>query len=202
MKQESSRPIAGRVLIIQGHPDGQESHFCHALAQSYAEGAREAGREVESIEVARLDFPLLRSKRDWDHDAPPRSIAAARHAIEQAQHLVILFPLWLGGMPALLKGFMEQVLRPGLGAAGPAGSLPAKALRGRSARIVVTMGMPSLVYRWYFRAHGVRSLMRSILGLVGVAPVRLTLIGSIESIGDERRAKWLGRLRALGARGL
>lgn len=51
------------------------------------------------------------------------------------------------------------------------------------------MGMPSFVYRWYFRARGVRASMRSILGLVGVAPVRLTLIGSVEAIGDGRRTE-------------
>lgn len=193
--------MAQRILIIQGHPDGKVPHFCHALAQAYAEGAREAGHEIESVEVARLDFPLLRSKSDWDHGAAPPSLAAAQMAIQQAQHLVILFPLWLGGMPALLKGFMEQILRPGIGVAGDV-DLPAKALRGRSARVVVTMGMPSLVYRWYFRAHGVRALMRSILGLVGVAPVRLTLIGSVEAIGDGRRTEWLRQLRALGAKGI
>ncbi len=39
------------------------------------------------------------------------------------------------------------------------------------------MGMPALVYRWYFRAHSVRSLERNILGFVGIAPVNETLIG-------------------------
>ena len=95
--------MAQRILIIQGHPDGKVPHFCHALAQAYAQGAREAGHQIESVDVARLDFPLLRSKSDWDHGAPPPSLAAAQEAVQQAQHLVILFPLWLGGMPALLK---------------------------------------------------------------------------------------------------
>jgi putative NADPH-quinone reductase len=60
------------------------------------------------------------------------------------------FPLWLASMPALLKGFFEQALRPGF-ALGPTepGRMWKKLLKGRSARIVVTMGMPALVYRWY-----------------------------------------------------
>ena len=40
-------------------------------------------------------------------------------------------------------------------------------MSGKSARIVVTMGMPGFWYRWYFRAHSLRSLQRNILKFVG-----------------------------------
>ena len=61
--------------------------------------------------------------------------------------------------------------------------------------------MPALVYRFYFRAHSVRSLERNILGFVGMAPVRETLIGQVESLGEAGRAKWLAGLRQLGREG-
>ena len=62
-----------RILIIQGHPDPAGRHFGHALADAYAEGAMAAGHEVRRIEVALLDFPLLRSQADWLKGAvPPR----------------------------------------------------------------------------------------------------------------------------------
>jgi multimeric flavodoxin WrbA len=67
---------------------------------------------VRLIEVAKLDFPLLRSQEDFDHGSPPEAIRPAQEAIAWADHLVILYPLWLGTLPALLKGFLEQVLRP------------------------------------------------------------------------------------------
>jgi putative NADPH-quinone reductase len=60
--------------------------------------------------------------------------------------------------------------------------------------------MPAFVYRWYFRAHTVKALERNILGFVGFAPVHETLIGSVESIDDAGRGKWLERLAALGRR--
>jgi putative NADPH-quinone reductase len=111
------------------------------------------------------------------------------------------FPLWLGGMPALLKGFLEQVARPGFALSMPKdGGMAAKLLTGRSARIVVTMGMPTLIYRWYFRAHSVKALERNILGFVGIAPIHETLIGMVESLGDVGVAKWLAKLTALGKR--
>ena len=50
-----------RILLIQGHPDPKGGHLCHALAQAYADGAAEAGHKLRRVEVAQLDFPLLRS---------------------------------------------------------------------------------------------------------------------------------------------
>lgn len=50
-----------RICVIQGHPNGGNSHFCHALADAYVEGALSAGHEVRTIVVADLDFPILRS---------------------------------------------------------------------------------------------------------------------------------------------
>jgi len=73
-----------------------------------------------------------------------------------------------------------------------------KLLKGRSARIVVTMGMPALVYRWYFRAHSLKALERNILGFVGIAPVHETLIGMVEGMDDVQRAQWLRRFEAMG----
>ena len=190
-----------RVLLIQCHPDRGQAHFGHALADAYADGAARAGHTVERIDLTALDFPLLRSKADWDRGTVPAALVRAQQAIANAEHVVLFFPLWLGGMPALLKGLLEQVLRPGFALPRPGERVRRwKLLAGRSARVVVTMGMPALVYRWYFRAHTVKALERNILGFVGFAPVHETLIGSVESIDDAGRGKWLERLAALGQR--
>lgn len=191
-----------RIVLIQGHPAPDRDHFCHALARSYAQGASRGNHEVRLIAVTELDFPLLRSKSDWDDGDPPPAIAEAQRAIAWADHLVIVYPLWLGGMPALLKGFLEQALRPAFltGGAGPGASWKT-ALKGKSSRIVVTMGMPALAYRWYFGAHSLKSLKRSILSLAGIGPNRHTLIGSIENMDDARRQTWLDIMWELGKEG-
>jgi putative NADPH-quinone reductase len=182
-----------RIVIVQGHPDPAPRRFGRALAEAYAHGAEEAGHEVTTIEVARLDFPLLRNEAEW-RAAPPASIRRAQEAIAAAGHLVIVFPLWLGDMPALLKGFLEQAMRPGF-AMGPRFK---KLLKGRSARIVVTMGMPGFFYRLVYRAHSVKSLRRNILEFCGVSPVRTTIVGTIES--RRGRARALAAMAALGRR--
>jgi len=189
--------MARRITIIQGHPDPRANHFGHALAEAYAQGAEAAGHELRRIEVARLDFPLLRTKEEFEKAAPPASIREAQEAIRWADHLVILYPLWLGGMPALLKAFLEQVFRHGFAMTTEGRRWPKKLLKGKSARIVVTMGMPAFFYRWYFGAHSLKSFTRSVLGFAGIGPIRTSLIGMVEG-SDARRRKWLKTMRALG----
>jgi putative NADPH-quinone reductase len=187
-----------RILVIDGHPDTAGGHFIQAAAQRYADGARAAGHEVRSLQVAHLDFPLLRDRKDWETGTPCPDIARAQADLAWAEHIVILHPLWLGCMPALLKGFLEQVLRPGAAVprdrASPFGQKP---LSGRSARIVVTMGMPAFFYRWVYGAHSVKLLKRNILQFCGIGPVRTSIIGMIEGKAVTRE-KWLQTLQALG----
>ena len=191
-----------RILIVQGHPDASHPHYCHALAASYVDGARDAGHEVQTVDVGSLEFPLLRSKAEWDDGKVPASLEAAQAQIKWAEHLVFFFPLWLGGMPALLKGFLEQVARPGFAISPMDGAaLPKKLLAGRSARVVVTMGTPALVYRWYFRAHSLKALERNILGFIGIAPIHETLVGSVESLSPAQREACLRQLKRLGSAG-
>lgn len=188
-----------RIAIIQGHPDATARHFCHALADEYAKGAEDGGHDVMRIEVAALDFPLLRTKQDFEQSRPPEAIRLAQDAVAWADHLVIIYPLWLGSMPALLKGFLEQLLRPGFAFEyQKSGGMAKKLLVGKSARIIVTMGMPAFVYRWVFFAHSLKSLKRNTLWFCGVGPVKATLIGNIEGMTEKQRAGWLDELRGLG----
>lgn len=73
-----------------------------------------------------------------------------------------------------------------------------KGLKGRSARIVVTMGMPGFFYQWYFRAHSIKSMKRNILGFVGIGPVNDTVIGMAGQLNAVKAKRWLERMNALG----
>jgi putative NADPH-quinone reductase len=189
-----------RLTIIQGHPDPAGSRFCHALADAYAEGAASAGHGVDRIDIARIEFPLLRTQQEFARGSLPETLVPARDALMAAQHVLIVFPLWHGTMPALLKAFIEQVMRPGVALEYREEGFPRRLLAGRSAHLVVTMGMPALIYRWYFRAHGVRGLERSVLRFSGMKPVRETLLGMVQSVDDARRRRWLDGMRDQGRR--
>lgn len=187
-----------KILIIDGHPDPDPARFVHALADSYARGA--AGHQVRRLKLAELDIPFLHCADDWMSGHPSAAIAAAQADITWADHLVILYPLWLGDVPALLKAFLEQVMRPGFALQYRKHGLPKKLLAGRSARVVVTMGMPAFFYRLVYGAHSVKSLERNILKFVGIRPVARTIIGAVEADAD-RRGDWLEEMAALGMAG-
>lgn len=192
--------MGSRILILQGHPDARGHHLCHAFADAYARGAKSAGREVRLIEIARLGLPFVRSAEDWKSEAPPEA-KAAQDDIRWADHIVLIYPLWLGTMPAVVKCFLEQVFRESFAFGEGAASLFAKPLKGRSARIVVTMGMPAFIYRWYFGAHSLKGLESSLFRFVGFGPVRDTVLGLVENVGQRKRARWLAKMETLGKQG-
>ncbi|AOL24289.1 Putative NADPH-quinone reductase [Erythrobacter litoralis] len=187
-----------RITIIDGHPDPDPDRFVHALARTYADAAR-VSHEVRDVEIAALDFPLLRDPAQWRNGKVPPGLEQVQRDIEWAEHLVFLYPLWLGDVPALFKGFLEQVLRPGFAIQPKEGGLFGKLLLGKSARVIVTMGMPAAGYRLYFFSHSLRSLKRNMLHFVGISPVRMTLIGSVEDA--DARARGLRKVGDLGRRG-
>ena len=152
--------MSRRVLIIVGHPDPHPDRFCRRLAEAYAEGAGAAGHKLRRIDLATIDFPMLRTNEEFQHGPVPESLKPAADAIAWAEHIVFVFPLWLGTMPSLLKAFLEQTMRPGIAFAypqGKGGGFATTLLKGRSARLVVTMGMPAFFYRILVsRARGQR----------------------------------------------
>lgn len=189
------------IVIIQGHPDKDRSHYCHAVAAAYTKSAESQGHNIKHIIVADIDFPLLRSKADFDGKHIPAVIKQAQDDISWAKHIVIIYPLWLGTMPALLKGFIEQVFRPGFAMTPPepGQQLWKKLLTGKSARIIVTMGMPAFLYRWFFGAHSVKNLQRNVLSFVGIKPIRTTLIGMVDAGNENKLAAYLGKIKKIAA---
>ena len=193
--------MSRRILIILGHPDPHPDRLCRRLAEAYAEGAGAAGHKLRRIDLATIDFPTLRSNEEFQRGSVPESLRQAADAIAWAEHIVFVFPLWLGTMPALLKAFLEQVMRPGTAFAyanGKGSGFPTMLLKGRSARLVVTMGMPAFFYRIWYLGHGVSGMRRNILNFVGIKPVRETLFGAVEAVSAARRARWIERMRRLG----
>ncbi len=184
-----------RILVVVGHPI--ERSFCEALGDAYARGAQGAGHHVEVVKTALMTFdPVLRTGYREVQPLEP-DLVAAHEAMLAAEHLVFIFPLWLGSMPALMKGFLERILQPDIIEPFRQGKF-VPVLQGKSARIMMTMGMPGLIYRWYYGAHALKLLKRNILGFVGVSPIRTTIHGMIEQVGDGQRRRWLDEAEALG----
>lgn len=187
-----------KIVIIQGHPDPAGDHLCHALAGAYGAGAEEAGHSVVRLDLSHLRIDFLRSQAEQEEAVPNEDILRAQTMIREVEHLVFVYPLWLGGMPALLKAFLEQVARPGFAYDPSKGPFGGKLLSGRSARVIVTMGMPAWWYRVVYRAASLAALRIGILNFVGIKPVRATLIGMVGA-KEFDADQWLMRMERLGA---
>jgi NAD(P)H dehydrogenase (quinone) len=185
------------IVIVVGHV---RSHtYCEALGNSYADGARRAGHSVSIFVTGAISFdPILHYGFERVQSLEP-DLQAAHDAIMAADHLVFIFPLWLGTLPAIFKGFLERVVQPDLVEPSKQQRF-VKLWKGKSARIVITMGMPAVVYRLWFRAHALKMLKRNILQFMGVHPVRSMILGNIEGVGLKGRERWLGQMEALGRR--
>lgn len=185
------------IAIIVGH--ARRDTYCEALGNAYKRGAEAGGHTAELFVLSRMSFdPILHEGFSQPQALEPE-LQAAQDAIGRAAHIVLIFPLWMGGMPAILKGFIERIFQPGFAMQRDEGDMRYTALlKGKSARIIMTMGMPAPVYRWWFGAHELKMLKRNILHFVGIRPVRATVIGMIGVASDARRQHWLTQVEALG----
>src|SRR5690606_12139776 len=190
---------AVNILVIIGHP--RADSLCHALADAYIRGAREAGARLEQLDVRELAF-----SRDVEHrvmrlQSTEPDIDRARRLLQWAEHVVFVYPTWWGTMPALLKGFLDRVLLPGFAFRHAENAFGYEGLlAGRSAHLITTMDTPSLVYRVVYRSPGHNAMRRATLNFCGIAPVRITPFGSVLESDAEQRGRWLDRAKGEGRR--
>lgn len=183
------------VLLMLAHPDKRS--FGGALAEAYLTGLQAQGCNVEVLHLPAMDFDATPAGR------PPElepHLVMAREAIVRAKHIVLVYPTWLGAMPARLKGFFERTFTPDFAFRFKPGKLvPEALLSGRSADILVTMDTPPWIYRWVLGAPGHRLVRHAILGPSGMRPLRITTIGPLRDSTEEKRRKWLERTRSRAA---
>src|ERR1700688_2223938 len=191
--------VSKRIVIVDGHPDPAAQRFNHEIASAYRQEAIGAGHEVRSVALADLSFPLVHTKAEFDGIGTCPAVSSLQADILWCDHIVIVYPLWLGSMPALLKGLFEQIFRPSFAFAQTTyRDRPKGILCGKSARVIVTMGMPAPVYRWYFGAHSLKSLQHNILAFCGIGPIRSCVIGSVGIASPAHHRRWITRIGELG----
>ena len=186
------------VCVIDGHPDPDPDRLIHALCNAYQDGAVKAGHHLTTIRIADLAVCPLETKASFT-DPPDPLIQSERDKIRQADHVMLAFPLWLGSMPSKTRAFFEQAARDSFFLATDQGNRwPRRFMKGKSARIVVTMGMPALAYRTLMGSASLRAVERGILGISGFKPIRHTIIGGVEDVEPNKCEQWFEDMRVLG----
>ena len=185
-----------RILLILGHPSSES--LCGALAERYAQSAQAAGHEVRQLRLGELVFdPVLREGyqqiQALEHD-----LSAAQSDILWAEHLTLVYPIWWGGIPALLKGFFDRVLLPGFAFKYRKGkAFPDKLLKGRTAHLLVTMDTPPWYYRLIYRMPGLHEVRKTTLQFCGIKPLRTLTFGPVLGSTDQQRQTWLQQAEAI-----
>ena len=165
-----------RIFILNGHPG--PSSITRQAMKRYASAAQMAGHEVRLSHLSDLTFDPDRGKAGYDDPKPLEPVLEeALGNLEWCTHFVLAFPLWWGGFPAKLKGWLDRVLLNGrvftTRETTPLG-LPAPLLKGRTARVLITSDTPRS-FMWLVYGDAVlRQLRRQILGFVGFKPVKIT----------------------------
>lgn len=187
-----------RVLIILGHP--RRESLCGALAQAYRDGAQQAGAETRLLALSEMSFdPHVHVDSPENQPLEP-DLQRAGDWLAWAEHLVFVYPTWWGTMPALMKGFLDRLVMPGVAFHfyGPGATEWQGLWRGKSAQLITTMDTPPPIYRWLFRAPGTHAMRDATLGFCGVKPVHALVAGSVRTSTQDQRRQWIERARHAG----
>ena len=186
-----------KVLVILGHP--RPGSFAESLAEAYISGAKDSGAQVHYIRLYDLTFHLHVTKKKMRSQLSEPDIDYARQCIEEADHLVFVYPTWWATMPAILKGFLDRVLLPGFAFEEKERNTDwTQLLRGKTAQLITTMDTPLWVYRILYRAPGTNAMRHGTLGYCGIRPARFLGFSPISYSSEAKRKKWIDRTRKQG----
>jgi NAD(P)H dehydrogenase (quinone) len=186
-----------KVLVINGHPDKES--FCYALAERYKKGADASGAECKLVHLIDLKFnPILTFGYRKISELEP-DLLNMQQEITAADHLVFVYPNWWSTLPALLKGFIDRVFVPTFAFKyRPNSPFWDKLLKGKTARLIVTMDTPQWYYWLINKNAGHNAMKVGILEFSGIKPVKISSFAIIKSSTATKRNKWLDDVETLG----
>lgn len=188
-----------RILLIQGNPNPES--LCSSLADAYERGARESGADFQRLNLHDMDYsPNLMYGYNQRTELEP-DLLRSQELITWAEHVVFVYPIWWGSIPAVLKGFFDRVFLPGFAFKYHEND-PwwDKLLTGRSARQLVTLGMPNWYYWMFYGAPSHRAMTQVTLNFTGFKPVKSTVFSPVRQSNEKQRVKWLDKSYQLGKR--
>jgi len=188
------------VSIILSHPD--KGSFNHAIADTAFAALRENGHEVRfhDLYAERFD-PLLPAAEIPKNAGLPPLIKRHCDEITQAGGIVIVHPNWWGQPPAVMKGWIDRVIRPGVayefkeGDSG--GGVPCGLLKAKTAVVFNTSNTASKRERTVFGDPLDMIWKNCVFGLCGITDVRRRTFSVIVTSTEMKRERWLKEVRKI-----
>lgn len=185
--------MSARVLVVCCHPN--PASFTHAVFGRVLSGLRAAGCSPDPLDLYAEGFdPVLvvdATRRRRDLDKVPET-EPYRTRVAQADAIVFVYPMWWGGFPAMLKGFIDRVFVSGLTYSfegrPPGAVLPQRLMRGRPAHFFYTLDAPPWV-AWL--DPGWLSNLFWVFRYCGFGPVRRHYLSSLKRRDAAQRGRWL-----------
>lgn len=184
-----------KTVIIYNHP--YHGSFCHALMESVITGAKLAGHNVDLIDLDSDKFNPVMTGQDLlafrNHQASDSQAIDYINRIKEADHLVLIFPIWWELMPAMMKGFIDKVIFPGAtynytkSGYGMISTLS----KLKSTTVITTMNTPKLMYRFVFGNAIQKALIKGTLKKYGIKKVKWLSFNMVKASSDKTRKKWL-----------
>jgi putative NADPH-quinone reductase len=170
------------------------------LADKYIDAAKESGDEVRFLQLGALAFDPVLCDGYRNMPVMEPDLLKAQDDIIWAQHITLVFPIWWGGVPALMKGFFDRVFLPGFAFRYRSGkSFPDKLLMGRTAHLLITLDTPPWFFKWFYSMPGVHQVRKTTLGFCGIRSTKVELFGPVLGSSSARRANWLQRAQILAS---
>jgi NAD(P)H dehydrogenase (quinone) len=183
-----------KVSVILAHPD--PGSLNHAIAATVVQTLEANGHEAILHDLYRERFdPVLPMKELSREAALPSEIARHCGEIAAADGIVIVHPNWWGQPPAILKGWIDRVLRPGVAyefLEGDAGEgVPRGLLKARAAVVFNTSNTETHREQRVFGDPLEAMWKRCIFELCGVKRVVRKTFTIVVTSTEEQRRQWL-----------
>jgi putative NADPH-quinone reductase len=194
-----------RVLVLYAHPLADS--FAAALHRAVVEALRRSGHEVDDCDLYAEGFvPVLSAAERRDYNTPTPDLAGvATHVarLRAAEALVLCFPTWWYGMPAILKGYFDRVWAQGVAFHLPEGGgaiLPALT-NIKKLWVVTTYGAPWWLIRLVLRDPVHAVILGGLARLCGRGTrTRFLALYNIDGASRDRCAAFLSRVERAFAR--
>ena len=184
-----------RTLIVYNHP--YDGSFCHAILETVKESVVKAGNEIDVIELDSENFNPVMTAEDLRgflaHKIVDDKALEYANRLKDADHLVMIFPIWWELMPALTKGFVDKVIFPGaVYEYGENGiSMNSTLIKLKSTTVITTMNTPGILYKVKFGNAIQKSLINGTFKKLGFKNIKWINFDMVKFSKPEKRKKWL-----------